>query len=112
MQQLKSVFHTHTHKAVSVVINHIALFHLFSSESDHVQGAVHEATDQSLRSVLCGNDIIHPVVACDILQQTIRRSIKYFTQDINVIISTFCHDSNTHFTTRTLTKTLEPTQRA
>lgn len=55
-------------KHISVEINHIEAFHLFTSQSDHVQGTVHEATNQSLRSILGGNDIIHPVVGSDILQ--------------------------------------------
>lgn len=42
--------------------------HLFTSQSDHVQGAVHEAADQGLRPVLGGDDIIHPVVGGDVLQ--------------------------------------------
>lgn len=41
---------------------------LFTGQSDHVQRAVHEATNQSLRAILCGDNIIHPVVGGDILQ--------------------------------------------
>lgn len=55
-------------KYTFVLINHIEAFHLFTSQSDHVQWAVHETTNQSLRSVLVGNDIVHPVVGGDILR--------------------------------------------
>ena len=57
------------HKCITVVTNRVAAFHLFSSQSDHVQGAVHEASNQSLRPVLCGDDVIHPVVGSDVLQR-------------------------------------------
>lgn len=60
------------HKPQLAVNNRVAIFHLFSSQSDHVQRAVHEATNQSLRPVLCGNDIIHPVVGSDVLQRRAR----------------------------------------
>lgn len=65
-----SVFHKH----ISVEIDY-QLFHLFSRQRDHVQRSVHEATNQSLGSVLGGNDIIHPVVGRDVLQFTTRTSI-------------------------------------
>lgn len=50
------------------IINHFTCVHLFTGQSDHVQGAIHEATDQCLGSVLSGDDIIHPVVGSDVLQ--------------------------------------------
>lgn len=55
---------------ISTVINS----HLLSSQSDHVQGAVHEAAHQSLGPIFGGDDIIHPVIRCDVLQFTTKGS--------------------------------------
>lgn len=85
----KSLVHKHT----SVVINHTAAFHLFPRQSDHVQWSVHEAPNQSLRSVLGGDDVVHPMVCCDVLEQTASGSIKCFIQDIHVkALTLYCNN--------------------
>lgn len=63
----------------SAATNHGDAFHLFSSQSDHVQGAVHEATDQSLGSILGGNDVIYSVVGCDVLRFTTKEQDIYYS---------------------------------
>lgn len=42
--------------------------HLFSRQGDHVQGPVHEAANQGLRTILGRDGVVHSVVGGDILQ--------------------------------------------